>query len=85
MVLRKGVPCSALSKVSVLQILHACDKETRQTSVPMKVEKSRRSSALAQLLGACKAWLCGSHLMKWGQAETTFKVWIQVALEKETA
>lgn len=69
MLLRKGAPCSALSQVGVSQVLHACDEETRQTSVPTSVERSRESSASAHLLGACKAWLYGFLSMKWGQAE----------------
>lgn len=46
----KGAPCSAVSKLSVSQVLQARDEETRQTSAPMRIERSRGSSVSAQLL-----------------------------------
>lgn len=68
--LRKGASCSVLSKAAVLQVLRAWDGETRQTSVPTRVEWSRGSSASAQLLGAREVWPYGSLPIKWGRAES---------------
>lgn len=46
----KGAPCSALSKTSMSQVLQAWDEETRESSVPVRVERSRGTSISAQLL-----------------------------------
>lgn len=44
-----GAPCSALSKISMSQVLQALDEETNQISVPMRIERSRGSISV-QLL-----------------------------------
>jgi len=69
MLLKKRAPFSMLIKVAASHVLYAHDEETRQTSMPKRVKRSRGSGVPAQLWGDWEAWLHGSLPMKWGQAE----------------
>lgn len=76
-----GPSCSALSKISMSQVLQAWDEETNQISVLVRIERSRGSKCLSTAPGV---WLYGSLPMKWGQQrEMALDVWVKVALEKE--
>lgn len=54
----KGAPCSALSKISMPQALQAWDEETSQTSAATRVERSKGSSVSAQLPQFCYVAPC---------------------------